>query len=459
MKTVHEGAIAEILSVPDQLRRSVLSCLLWDNTFYESGESIENRISRLANECDPKVVSYLAIEARSKYKLRSVPLVLANELAKKGGHIVGQTLGNIIQRPDEITKFMSMYWKNGKTPISKQVKKGLATAFTKFNEYQLAKWNREGAINLRDIMFLVHPKPVTADMANTWKRLADKELITPDTWEVGLSAAKTPEDKKNIWERLLSERKLGGLALLKNLRNMTTVGVDRQLIINALRNINVERILPYRFVTATKFAKTYEEYLEGAMYRCLDGRERIKGKTVLLVDVSGSMDDIIGKRLPWHTPIDSNATTRLDTAIGLAILLKFLCEDISIYTFSQNTVKIGNDFSGFNLGNKISKSQIHGGTYFGRSVSEVLRQEKKFDRIIAITDEQSHDNIDVSIPGKGYIMNVAPYEHGIDHDASWTRITGFSESVIDWMIENERPSDNWLSKLDEMFEINWSEMK
>ena len=447
MKT-HEGAKAEVLSKEDQLRRTVLSCMLWENTFYESGQSIEDRISTLSKEVDPKIVSYLAMEARKKYKLRSVPLLLANELAKKGGNLVSKTLENIIQRPDELVKFMELYWKNGKTPISKQVKKGLASTFHKFNEYQLAKWNKKGSIHLRDIMFLTHPKPKDDEQWNIWKKLADGELETPDTWEVGLSAAKTTNDKKMVWETLLDSNKLGALALLKNLRNMEQVNVDRSKIVHGLRNMNTDRVLPYRFVTAAKYAPSLVDYLEGAMYKCMANREKIAGKTVLLVDISGSMDDRLNKK---------TETTRIDTAIGLAILLKFLCDNVAIYTFSNSFVKVS-DCSGFRLGEKIMRSQGHGGTYLGKAVKGVTSLEKDFDRMIIITDEQSHDNIENTIPSKGYIMNVASYRNGIEHGKEWTRINGFSEAVIDWMIENERPAISWTRELDELFTFSWSEI-
>ena len=50
-----------------------------------------------------------------------------------------------------------------------------------------------------------------------WKRLIAGELAVPDTWEVALSSG---ANKREAWERLLREQKLGALALLRNLRNM-----------------------------------------------------------------------------------------------------------------------------------------------------------------------------------------------------------------------------------------------
>jgi len=199
-RTTHEGALAKQLSSEQELRRSVLSCLLWEDTFYEDGVSIAQRIENLAKNIDPFVVANLAIEAREKYHLRSVPLLLANTITKNGSMYVRKVLSKIIQRPDEIVKFMSIYWKNGKTPISKQVKLGISDAFTKFNEYQLAKWDRSKSIRLRDIMFLTHPKPQNKEMEELWYRFTNNKLTISDTWEVGLSTTKSDVEKKSVWE-------------------------------------------------------------------------------------------------------------------------------------------------------------------------------------------------------------------------------------------------------------------
>ena len=86
------------------------------------------------------------------------------------------------------------------------MKKGLAAAFTKFDEYALAKYNRPTPVKLRDVLFLSHAKPVDEAQATLWKRLIAGELVAPDTWEVALSSG---ADKRETWERLLMERKLG----------------------------------------------------------------------------------------------------------------------------------------------------------------------------------------------------------------------------------------------------------
>src|SRR5499427_7808605 len=204
----HEGAPARNISTELQLRRSVMACLLWESQFYEDGVEIAGRIAELVPKVAAEKVAALAVEAREKMQLRHAPLLLVREMARHASQrkLVAETLEQVIQRADELAEFVAIYWKDGRVPLSAQVKKGLAAAFGKFDEYALAKYNRDGQVKLRDVLFLTHAKPVDEKQAALWKRLVDGELATPDTWEVALSGG---GDKREQWERLLRERKLG----------------------------------------------------------------------------------------------------------------------------------------------------------------------------------------------------------------------------------------------------------
>jgi len=107
------------------------------------------------------------------------------------------------------------------------MKRGLARAFAKFDEYALAKYDRESAVRLRDVLFLSHPKAENEAQDALWKRLIADELKTPDTWQVALSGG---ADKRETFERLIREVQLGYLALLRNLRNMIEAGCDHDLV-------------------------------------------------------------------------------------------------------------------------------------------------------------------------------------------------------------------------------------
>lgn len=416
----HEGAPAKIVNAALQLRRSVLSCMLWEEGFYESGQEIADRIQLLVHANDPQTVAELAVEAREKMKLRHVPLLLVRELARhklRSNINLAAVIEQVIQRADELCELVSIYWKEARKPLSGQMKKGLARAFVKFSEYDLAKYNRDNAVKLRDVLFLCHAKPVTKEQEIVFRRLVDNQLAIPDTWEVALSAGK---DKKATWERLLKEGKLGALALLRNLRNMKETGVDEKVIFAGLEKMKVERVLPFRFVTAARFAPQWEPQIESAMMKCLSSQEKLPGKTVILIDVSGSMDEKLSAK---------SEATRLETACGLGILVREVCEDVSVYTFSQ-LIKLVPARRGFALRDAITGSQEHGGTYLGQAIKS-LNAKETYDRLIVLTDEQSHDAVP-SPTGKGYVINVASNRNGVGYGA-WMHIDGFSEAVIDYI--------------------------
>ncbi len=426
----HEGAVAQRVSAKAELRRSVLTCLLWEDTFYENGSEIASRITELARENKTEDVAALAREARDEMQLRHAPLLLARELARRKGTgpLVAETLEQVIQRADELGEFVALYWKDKKQPLSAGVKRGLAKAFVKFDTYQLAKYNRDGAVKLRDVLFLCHAKPRDAEQAALWKKLVEGKLEAPDTWEVSLSARK---DKKETFERLLSEGKLGGMAVLRNLRLMTAAGVSPKLIRERLSK-GVARALPFRFVTAARYAPKLEDAIEEAMLKGIRGLEPLPGATGLVVDVSGSMNYRLSNK---------GETLRMDAAAGLAILLREKSDEFCVATFSDKCVELPAR-RGFALRDAIVQSQAHSGTYLKRALTQLSESAdwRKLDRLIVITDEQSHDGILPAWTPKAYVVNVALYKHGVSYGNGWTHVDGWSERVVDYIaaIEKEK---------------------
>jgi len=419
----HEGAPAVAVTPELALRRSVLACMLWEDEFYEDGVAIAGRIRELVPKVAAEKVAALAVEARTAMKLRHMPLLLVREMARHATHraLVAGTMVRVIQRADELAEFVAIYWKDGRAPLSGQVKKGLAAAFPKFDEYALAKYDRAGAVRLRDVLLLCHAKPRDAEQAAVWKRLVDGELATPDTWEVSLSSG---GDKREHWERLLSERKLGALALLRNLRNMKDAGVAEALVISALDRMKTERVLPFRFLAAARYAPQWEEGLERAMFRAVAECERLAGHTVILVDVSGSMVAPLSRR---------SEMLRTDAAYGLAVLLREIAEKVSVYTFSD-AAKLVPPRRGFALRDAMEQSMRHGGTRLGAALDSV---KEPYDRIVVVTDEQSHDRVP-GPKGNGYMINVASAKNGVGYGSGWSHIDGWSEAVIDYIRELER---------------------
>jgi 60 kDa SS-A/Ro ribonucleoprotein len=202
--------------------------------------------------------------------------------------------------------------------------------------------------------------------------------------------------------------------------------VREELVLGALGAMKTERVLPFRFLAAARYAPQWEEALEQAMLQCLDQEGgKLAGRTALLVDVSGSMTWALSKR---------SEMTRTDAAYGLAVLLRQTGEKVAVYSFSDRVVEVPAR-RGFALRDAIEASQAHRGTYLGKAVEELNRTES-YDRLIVITDEQAHDTVPKP-KGKGYVINVASYRNGVGYGA-WTHVDGWSESVIDYVREMER---------------------
>jgi 60 kDa SS-A/Ro ribonucleoprotein len=427
----HEGAPARNLTPELQLRRSVLACLLWEAQFYEDGVEIAGRIAELVPKVEAEKVAALAVEARGQMKLRHAPLLLVREMARHATHrrLVAETLERVIQRADELAEFVAIYWKDGRVPLSAQAKKGLAAAFPKFDEYQLGKYDRGGPIQLRDVLFLSHAKPRDAAQASVWRKLVWGRLATPDTWEVALSSG---VEKREAWERLLREQKLGALALLRNLRNMREAGADESLVLDALGAMCTSRVLPFRFLAAARYAPQWEEALEQAMLQSLADQPKLGGRTVVLVDVSGSMTAPLSRRSEMQ---------RTDAAYGLAVLVREICERVGVFSFSDRVVEVPGR-RGFALRDAIDASQPHSGTLLGHAV-EWLNNSERYDRLIVITDEQAHDRVPAP-KGKGYVINVASNKNGVGY-GKWTHIDGWSDSVIEYIRMLESTSNGWVN--------------
>ncbi len=420
----HEGAPAVAnLSPEKRLRRSVLSCLLWEDEFYEDGRAIADRIVEEALKVKPAVLAALAVEAREVFNLRHVPLLLLDVLSKtgRGDRLVADTIERVIQRADEMGELLTVYWRSGRKMVPAQMRKGLARAFGKFNEYALAKYDRDGAVKLRDVLRLVRPKPKDEAQSALWRRVKERTLAAPDTWEVALSGG---ADKKETFERMLRDGTLGYLALLRNLRNMVQAGVDLDLVKSAIvaRKGGAQRVFPFRYVAAARAAPQLEPALDQALCEAIAEMPVFSGKTIVLVDVSGSMEAKLSAK---------SDMTRMDAAAALASIIH---GDLRVFTFSQALCE-GPPRRGMAGVDAIVGSQPHGGTYLGAALAQIY--PLPHDRLIVITDEQSHDAVPEPVVPASYMINVASNRNGVGY-GRWTHIDGFSEGVLRFIQETER---------------------
>jgi hypothetical protein len=90
---------------------------------------------------------------------------------------------------------------------------------------------------------------------------------------------------------------------------------------------------------------------------------------------------------------------------------------------------------------------LGGGGIFLKQVCDFIDgAEKNIERLIVITDEQdcARDPKDSPLNAKplgkyNYVINVGTYKNGIGY-GKWTNISGWSEAVLNYIIESEKIS-------------------
>ena len=354
-KTVnYEGAIAYKLT-PELGLYTAVCCASLQPKFYEPDVNSQlEQIRKLITEVDADFVKKLAIYAREQMYLRSIPLVLAVELARIG-KLDKKTVFRIIQRADEITEILAYYqMANERTEtkklskLSKAIQKGIKEVFEsgKFDEYQYAKYNRDTEIKLRDALFLTHPKPKDKEQEILFKKIAENTLEIPYTWEVELSRLgqqkfESEKDKKKAfkekWEELIDSGRLGYMAMLRNLRNFLEYGVSDKHIDKVCQRIaNPDEVkkskqLPFRFFSAYRMLTEanishfrLQDILDALENAVIASVENVKGfdldtKVLIACDVSRSMMTAISK---------NSVVQYYDIGLLLGQLLQYKCRRI-----------------------------------------------------------------------------------------------------------------------------------
>lgn len=413
--TNYEGETAYTLSAAMELYTAVVTTSLADK-FYEKGQERVARIRTLIAKNDPLFVAQLAVYAREKMYLRSIPLVLTVELAKvhKGDDLVGKLVNRIVQRADEITEILSYYAlanerigikKLGK--LSKQIQHGLATAFNKFDEYQFGKYNREAAVKLRDALFIVHPKAKDEAQQALFNKIVADELATPYTWETELSALGQTkfEDEtaralafQTKWEELIDSQKVGYMAMLRNLRNILQAHVGKvhiEKVANYLSNETAvlnSKQLPFRFLSAYRELEKEPSVHTVQLLNALEKAVKISVRNVqgfdentsvlLACDVSGSM----------HSPISPKSTVQnYDIGLVLAMLLQNRCKAVTSGMFGD-TWKVINVPQDNILANTMTFRKREGEVGYSTNgylvIKDLITRKQVIDKVMMFTDCQ-----------------------------------------------------------------------
>lgn len=480
----YEGAKAFVLTPQLELYTAVATAGLSDQLYEKQSDKLI-RLRELIAKNDPAFVAKLAIYAREQMYLRSIPLVLAVELAKSqsGNAVVGQLTNRVVQRADEITELLAYYAIANErndvkklNKLSKQLQKGLAAAFNKFDEYQFAKYNRDAAVKLKDALFLVHPKATDEAQQALFDKIAKDELQVPYTWETELSALgqlkyDSAELKKAAvkakWEELIESGKVGYMAMLRNLRNILEAEVSKEALKKVCAYIANEKAianskqLPFRFLSAYRELKGMNNGRVGLLLDALEqavlySAKNIAGfdddtKVVIAADVSGSM----------QKPVSAKSKVLLyDIGLMLAMLLKNRCENAITGMFGDTwkMITVPNKNILANVQEFYRREGEVGYSTNGYLVVEdLLRKNKVVDKVMLFTDCQlwnSNNNGEniantwkqykkIAPAAKLYLFDLAGYGNtplNVQRDDVYL-IAGWSDKIFNVLSAIEDGSD------------------
>ncbi|HEC96390.1 MAG TPA: TROVE domain-containing protein [Euryarchaeota archaeon] len=453
-----EGGLSFVLSPKNKLYTMAATSLVGEPKFYQTGEESLIDLTNAIHEViktDPEFVLKLAVYCRTDLHLRSVPLYLVNEVAyfgkfvdKEWSHGIPRAsdyVNAVIQRADELTELFALALTKSdqiKSKIPMMIKKGIAKAFNKFDAYQLAKYKAtDKQVKLRDALFITHPKPKNEEQQKLFDMLANDTLPIPETWETQISIHGSTKEN---WEAIIP--KMGYMAKIRNLRNFLKVGIGAEAqtqVIDYLTNpiaVSKSRLLPFRFLTAYRQffyistndykyidPKTEEiihvnrtmldDYMD-AIIKALDlsvgNLPSINGKTAILIDTSGSMEQPLSQR-PFRRTNNhelrvqeqNSQTQAIDVATLLGAIGKYVFPEADTYVFGENFKKIrttinrqnpsildeSHKFLNFNRGKFGSSwdSWVGHSTNAYKVLRHFVEDQVFYDRILILSDEQLYN--------------------------------------------------------------------
>lgn len=455
-------------SVKQELYELATMSMFGKDTYYETSskqvervvEGIEKVVST-GSDNEIHFIANLIIHARTKMNIRTMPLVmlvhLADSLRKNNIQYMSlrHVTTDVIQRADQITDLyayaLQVFGSKRKVPMA--IKRGAADAFNKFNAYHFGKYNRNGAVKMSDVLRIVHPKAKDVNQGEIYQKIIEDRLEAPYTWEVELSKnGQLPKNerksKKELWTELLESGKLGFMALLRNLRNISEAGVNADVMKRRVYDIisNPELVakskqLPFRFVNAINATKNCgDNRMLQALKKALDysvSNTPVIGENVwVIVDASASMMGYFGHDDVGMSPFKTASIFAAAIAKGNkdATNLK-----VTLFSNYAKHVAIDPEDSVMN----ISESFMSKSWGYGTNLASALKMKKDLgfepDTIVILSDMQA-DSLSGSrtnIFDKDAVkiaMNLEPYgSTPVSEIDGWWQLAGWSERVFDFI--------------------------
>lgn len=462
---------------------------------YRSEKQIVSRVQDLITQIDDKTfLAKAALYARNEFGMRTMSHLVAGEMATQNitsGTDWGKVFYDaIIYRVDDMMEIMGYYFENNPdASLPAAMKRGFASAIGRFDAYQLAKYRGEKkAVKLVDVVRLVRPKP-TKKNAEALKALLEGTLKNENTWEAKISKAGQSGSKEekaaarqDAWAELLLERKIGYLALVRNLTNIANdvndaafevalqLLTDKKLILGS-------KIFPFQLYTAfaeiddsprerywygyrekdsrvndTRRVAKIVDALGTAIEISLSNLPKLEGKTLVAIDTSGSMSAPLS---------DKGSTSMVEIAALFGIALA-KATDADVISFNTSATYLSVPKSRSTLDQVRKVSAPGGGTNFEGIFSTA--GSTKYDRIFILSDMQawmqSYDHPRGALDAYKTRSGANPYVYSFDlhghgsmqvpeNDGKVIALAGWSEKIFDILDVTEQDREALIHTIEE----------
>lgn len=360
------------------------------NQFYESSDTQVKRFVELTehivNKYGAEFAAKASVFARKELGMRSVSQLSAAILNGKQFENKRNFFKNIANRPDDVAEIFAAIDMLGEKRSHAAVR-GFGDYLSSLGDYQIGKYKMNGKqYNMFDLINITHAHSETI---NKYKAGI---LEAPDTWEVKIS---TTDNKGAEWCRLVQEGKLGYLALIRNLNNIlenVAGSSNDDIISNYLvpqitnaEKIHKSLVFPYQIYNAYHNLDVENLQIVAALEQAFriscDNMPVFKGKTAIVLDVSGSMQTRISSR--------SNISLKeVGACYGVAIWLKNPEVDIVKFGDDAKVVQLNSFDNVFSCIKKLAANDDCG---YGTEIVpayEVMLNHNFYDRIFLISDMQ-----------------------------------------------------------------------
>ncbi|MFJ9693609.1 TROVE domain-containing protein [Kitasatospora sp. NPDC101183] len=459
------GGAGHVRDTRSELFLLAVANMVGRHAFHEHGGARDDRYTALVRELavsDPEWTFKLLRWLRYGAQMRTAALVGAAEFtrARLDAGAPGwsrQAVAAVLRRPDEPGELLAYWTSRYGRALPKPVKRGVADAVQQlYDARALLKYDTAGkGYRFGDVLELTHPAPHPAkDWQGPLFRYALDRRHRPDealppatdamltanrellalpveerraavtapggaerlaaaglTWEALAGWLQGPMDAA-AWEAVIPS--MGPMALVRNLRNFDEAGVSDEVAEAVARRISDKaevrrsRQFPFRYLAAHRHTRSlrWGHALEKALAHSLANVPELPGRTLVLVDRSGSMFD---------RPSAQTQLNRADSAaiFGTALKVRAAQADLVEFGTAHKVVEVE---PGESVLRVLERFSSLGGTNTAMAVRENYRGH---DRVVIVTDEQTgwerngHDPL-AAVPAHVpvYTWNLAGYATG-----------------------------------------------